>query len=299
MLCNGIAERNGICESAMRKTVLVTGATSGIGQETARQLAARGAQVIVAGRDQRKAEATVAAIRRETGNDHVDFLLADFASLAAIRGLSQQVKAHYGRLDVLVNNAGATFFRRELSEDGYEMTFAVNHLAPFLLTNLLLDTLDASAPARIVNVASDAHAAATMDLEDLQYEQGYGIMKAYSRSKLANIMFTYELARRLQGSQITVNAVHPGFVSTGMGTNNVPRWLGRIFQSITGLFARDAAQGAETVIYLADAADVEGISGLYYQDMTPIQSSALSYDEALARRLWESSAAMVDLPAAR
>jgi NAD(P)-dependent dehydrogenase (short-subunit alcohol dehydrogenase family) len=279
----------------MPKTILVTGATSGIGQETARELALRGAHVIVAGRSAEKAAETVATIRSATGNDQVDYLLADFASLDQVRGLAAQFADRYDRLDVLINNAGAVFMRRQESADGFEMTLAVNHLAPFLLTNLLLPKLKESAPARVITVASDAHTNAALDLDDLQMEQNYAIMKAYGRSKLANILFSYELARRLDSNLVTANAMHPGFVSTGMGSNNVPRWFGRLFQGFTGLFARDVAQGAETVIYLADSPQVAGVSGKYFMDKKPIASSPLSYDKALARQLWERSAALVGL----
>ena len=279
----------------MAKTILVTGATSGIGQETARRLAELGERVVVHGRSEEKARQTVSAIRQSTGNEQVDYLLADFASLDQVRDLAAQVNGRYDRLDVLINNAGAVFLRREESADGYEMTFAVNHLAPFLLTNLLLDKLRTSAPARIVTVASDAHENATLDLNDLQSEGDFSIMKNYGTSKLANILFTYELARRLDSSQVTANAMHPGFVSTGMGSNNVPRWLGRLFKAFTGLFARDVAQGAETAIFLADSPVVAGVSGKYFVDEEAVSSSNLSYDQDLARRLWVISAQMTGL----
>ncbi len=279
----------------MQKTIIVTGATSGIGKEAAREFAARGAQVVVVGRSAEKTRNTVAWIGEKTGSKQVDYLLADFSSLDEVRQLAAQFSERYGSLDVLVNNAGAVFLSRQESADGYEMTFAVNHLAPFLLTNLLLSSLQEAAPARVVTVASDAHEGASMELDNLQFEQGYSIMKAYGRSKLANILFSYELARRLEGSGITSNAMHPGFVSTGIGSNNVPGWAGGLFQRATSLFARDAAKGAETIIYLADSPQVAGVSGKYFMDEQPIQSSPITYDEALARRLWKESAAMVGL----
>jgi retinol dehydrogenase-14 len=226
-------------------------------------------------------------------------VLADFASLDSVRDMAEQIRQRYDRLDALVNNAGAYFLRRQESADGFEMTFAVNHLAPFLLTNLLVDRMQAGAPARIINVASDAHVQATMDFADLQFEQRYPSFGAYGRSKLANILFTYELARRLEGTGVTANAVHPGFVSTGMGSNNAPPWFGKIFRGITSLFARDVVEGAETVIYLADSPEVEEISGKYFVDKTAVSSSAISYDEAIAARLWDLSAQMVDLPDSR
>jgi NAD(P)-dependent dehydrogenase (short-subunit alcohol dehydrogenase family) len=279
----------------MEKTILVTGATSGIGQETARELAKQGARVIVAGRSEQKAQETVHSIRSSTGNIQVDYLLADFASLDQVRNLSEQLANRYDKLDSLINNAGAVFLRRQESVDGYEMTFAVNHLAPFLLTNLLLDKLHAGAPARIINVASDAHENATLNLDDLQSERDFSIMKTYGRSKLANILFTYELARRLDSSQVTANALHPGFVSSGLGTNNVPHWFGSLFKGFTSLFARDAAQGAETAVFLAASPLVGGVSGKYFIDEEPVRSSNLSYDQTLARRLWEISAELVGL----
>lgn len=280
----------------MNKTILVTGATSGIGQETARALAERGRRVIIAARSEDKARDTVAGIRASTGNHEVDYLLADFTSLDSVRDLAAQFLQRYDKLDALVNNAGAYFLRRQESADGYEMTLAVNHLAPFLLTDLLRERLQASAPARVVNVASDAHEQATMDFDDLQFEQRYPSFGAYGRSKLANILFTYELARRLEGTGVTANAVHPGFVSTGMGSNNVPSWLGKGFRRLTSLFARDVVKGAETVIYLADAPEVAGISGKYFVDKTAVSSSPLSYDEAAAARLWDLSAQLVTQP---
>jgi len=279
----------------MQKTIMVTGATSGIGKETAHELAIRGAQIIVAGRNKDKAEATTTWIREDTGNDRVDYLLADFASLEDVRRLADQFTQRYDRLDVLVNNAGAMFFRRKESVDGYEMTFAVNHLAPFLLTNLLLATLRTSAPARVVTVASDSHNGATLEVDNLQFEKSYSGMKAYGRSKLANILFSYELARRLEGSTVTSNAMHPGFVSTGMGSNNLPSWLAGLLPRITSPFAREVTEGADTIVYLADSSQVEGVSGKYFMDREPIRSSPLTYDEALARQLWQISARMVGL----
>lgn len=280
----------------MKKIIMVTGATSGIGKEAACELAARGAHVVLVGRSAEKAQDTAAWIGERTGGAQVDYLLADFSSLAEVRHLAAQFVERYDKLDVLVNNAGAVFRSRQESADGYEMTFAVNHLAPFLLTNLLLDSLQEAAPARVVTVASDAHEGASMEFDNLQFEQGYSIMKAYGRSKLANILFSYELSRRLEGSGITSNAMHPGFVSTGIGSNNVPGWVGGLWQRTTSLFARDAAKGAETIIYLADSPQVAAVSGEYFMDEQPIQSSPITHDEALARRLWEESAAMVGLP---
>ena len=282
-------------ERMNKPRILITGATSGIGQEAARQLALDGAEVVLAGRDPAKAAAAAALIAAQTGGPPPDTLLADFASLTAVRALAAEVLARYDRLDVLVNNAGAYYLRRQESADGYEMTFAVNHLAPFLLTNLLLPLLHENWQGRVVTVASDAHEGATIGFEDLQFEQSYASFGAYGRSKLANILFTYELARRLQGTAVTANALHPGFVSTGMGTNNVPGWLGGLFRRLTGLIARDVGEGAETVVYLASAPEVTGVSGKYFVDKTAVPSSPASYVEADQRRLWELSAEMTGL----
>ena len=274
---------------------MITGATSGIGQEAARQLALGGAEVLLVGRDQAKAAATADLIAGQTGGKPPDYLLADLSSLADVRALATETKDRYGHLDVLINNAGATFLRRRESIDGYEMTFAVNHLAPFLLTNLLLPLLHQSADGRVIAVASDAHEGAIIDFNDLQSEQAYAIMEAYGRSKLANIMFTYELARRLAGTNVTANALHPGFVSTGIGTNNVPVWAGKVFRRLTGLIARDVGQGAETVVYLATASELRGQSGEYYVDEAAVSSSPASYDEAAQRQLWQASEEMTGL----
>ena len=224
----------------------------------------------------------------------MDSLLADLSSMAEVRRLAEAFKGRYGRLDVLVNNAGAIFVRRQNTVDGYEMTFALNHLSYFLLTNLLLDLLKASAPSRIVNVASDAHEGAKLDLDNLNGGRFFTV-QAYGRSKLANILFTYELARRLEGTGVTANALHPGFVATGFGANNGA--LTRIFMRLSHLFALTPAQGADTVIYLASSPDVEGISGRYFVRRQAVPSSPASYDEATARRLWEISAQMTGLVA--
>ena len=242
------------------KVCLVTGATSGIGKVTATALAAQGAEVIIAGRNQRKAEETVSWIKSETGNNAVRYLLADFSDLDQVRELARAFKGERSRLDVLVNNAGTFFNTRHETPYGVEMTFLVNHLAPFLLTNLLLETLRDSAPARIVNVSSDGHRQDTMDFDDLGFERGYFGMKAYARSKLANLLFTYELARRLDGSRVTANALHPGHVATDMWKTNFPV-IGPALKWVMGFFALSPEQGADNTIYLASSPEVEGITG--------------------------------------
>lgn len=276
------------------KVCLVTGATSGIGRVTAAALAAQGAEVILAGRNQKKAEGTVAQIQSETGNTAVRYLLADFSDLEQVRQLASACKERAPHLDVLVNNAGAYFNMRHETAYGVEKTFLVNHLAPFLLTNLLLDRLQASAPARVVNVASDAHRYGTIDFDDLSFERGYFGMKAYARSKLANVLFTYELARRLASSQVAVNAVHPGHVATDMWKSNFPV-IGPVLKWVMGFFALTPEEGADTVIYLASSPEVEGITGEYFAHREAVPSLPLSYDEAVAQRLWAVSAELTGL----
>ena len=275
-------------QSMRGKVCMVTGATSGIGQVTAAALAMQGAHVIVVGRNRAKAQQVVGEIRRQTGNDAVWYLLADFSDLQQVRELAAAFSAQYSQLDVLVNNAGTYFNTRHPAPGGVEMTFHVNHLAHFLLTNLLLETLTASAPARIVNVTSRAHEYDNMDFDDLGFERSYFGMKAYARSKLANLLFTYELARRLAGSGVTVNAVHPGGVATDIWRTNFPV-LGPAIKWVMSLFALTPEEGADTLIYLASSPDVEGVTGKYFVEREAIASSPLSYDEQVAARLWEVS----------
>jgi retinol dehydrogenase 12 len=275
------------------KVCLITGATSGIGLVTARELARKGARVLLVGRNPAKCSDTVEQIRAQTGNREVEGLLADLSSQQQIRELASQVKARSARLDVLINNAGGMWLKRTLTVDGLEMTFAVNHLAYFLLTNLLLDTLQASAPARVVNVASEAHRKATLDFDNLQGEQSYGGWRAYCRSKLANILFTYALARRLAGTAITANALHPGWVATGFGRNN--GWRGGLLQLAASCLAIRADEGARTVLYLATSPEVNGISGQYFVRERAVPSSPASYDEAAEKRLWDVSLELTHL----
>lgn len=270
------------------KVCLVTGATSGIGKITATALAGQGAEVVISGRNQQKAKETVQRIRSETRNDAVHYLLAEFSDLEQVRALATSFKERYPQLDVLVNNAGAFFNRRRETPYGVEMTFLVNHLAPFLLTNLLLETLKSSAPARIVTVSSDAHQYATLDFDDLEFRHGYVGIKGYARSKLANLLFTYELARRLTGAGVTANAVHPGHVATDIWKTNFPL-IGPVLKWVMGLFALTPEEGADNSIYLASSPDVEGVSGRYYVKREPVESSFLSYDQSVAQRLWEVS----------
>jgi retinol dehydrogenase-12 len=273
------------------KTILITGATNGIGRVAARELARMRANVVIVGRSQTRIEETVSEIKAKTGVT-VDALKADLSLKAEVRKVAEAFKAKYTRLDVLLNNAGAIFGNRQETAEGYEMTFALNHLNYFLLTALLLETIKASAPARIINVSSDAHSGAKIDFDDLQTKRGYmiGGTTAYGRSKLMNLLFTYELARRLAGSGVTVNAVHPGLVASGFGKNN--HGLMSFAMNFVHLLAVSSEQGADTLIYLASSPEVEGVTGKYFYKRKAIQSSPESYDEAAARRLWAISEIM-------
>ena len=278
------------------RIALVTGATSGIGQETAVGLAARGAQVVLVGRDRARAEAARKDVSERSGNPRVDVLLADFASLDAVRGLAREFCERYPALHLLVNNAGIAMTERVLTVDGYESTLAVNHLAPFLLTHLLRERLLASGPARIVNVASDAHrfVPGGFDFADPMAERGFRFpkivtgMRVYGLSKLANVLFTFELARRLEGTRVTTNAVHPGGVATRLGTNN-PGLLGKVIPLAMRPFFKTPAQGAETSIYVATAPELENTSGRYFADSKEHQPTSAARDAGAARRLWNQS----------
>ena len=282
-------------EMSMRGRIcLITGATSGIGLVTARELAARGATVAIVGRNETKTRATVEAIRQQTGNAEVDYLLADLSSQAAVRGVADAFQRRYGALHVLVNNAGAVFMRRQQTADGLELTFALNHLAPFLLTNLLLDTLRANTPARVVTVGSMAHRGAHIPFDNLQQTKGrYSAFGVYGQTKLANIMFTYALARRLEGSGVTANTLHPGFVGSNFARNNGP--VMNVAMSLARPFAINVEKGAETSIYLASSPEVATMSGQYFYKCKPKRSSQASYDVAAQERLWQVSEQLTGL----
>jgi retinol dehydrogenase-14 len=277
------------------KTVLLTGATSGIGLEASLSFALMGARLIMVGRDAGKTAQKVEEVRQRSGSRTVDSLLCDISSLTQVRRLAEEFRGRYDRLHVLVNNAGSVFTKRTLTADGIESTFAVNYLGPFLLTNLLLDVLKASAPARIIIVSSSGHYSGTMDLNDLGFEHGYQIMRAYGRSKLAAVLFTRELAKRLAGMEVTVNALHPGAVATSIW-DRAPVYTRPIFSLAKRLFMISAAAGAETIVYLATSPEVEGKTGLYFEKNRPKPPSRLAQDDALAQRLWDASQRLVKLP---
>ncbi len=273
------------------KVCVVTGANSGIGKETALSLARMGATVVLVCRSESRGTAARDDIKSQTGNDAVSLLLADFSSQQQVRDLAVSILEQFDRLDVLVNNAGVTpWERRVTDENGLELIFAVNHLAPFLLTTLLLDRLQASAPARVVTVSSGAHRRVSLNFDDLQNEQRYVPFDVYSQSKLANVYFTYELARRLEGSGVTANCLHPGVVSTAL-FRDLPPLLGLAVKFARPLLL-SPAQGADTVVYLAAAPDVAEVSGRFFERREAVQSSPVSYDLEAARRLWEVSEAL-------
>jgi NAD(P)-dependent dehydrogenase (short-subunit alcohol dehydrogenase family) len=274
------------------KTVLITGGTSGIGRATAIGLAELGALVAITGRDLGRVEAAAAEIRLATGNQAIQAFAADLSSQAEVRRLAAQVLDAYPRLDVLVNNVGGFWATRHVTADGLERTFALNHLAAFLLTELLLDRLKASAPARVVTVSSGAQSLGTIDFEDLQGERQYSGQTAYNQSKLASVMFTYELARRLAGTGVTATALHPGVVSTRFGAED-PSRIFKVIVPFYRPFMKTPAQGAATSIYLASSPAVDGVTGQYFAGRKPKPSNKASYDLAAATRLWQVSAALV------
>ncbi len=277
------------------KTILVTGATSGIGLEASVTLAREGHKVVLVGRDEAKTRRTVDEVKQRSGSSNVESMLCDFASQASIRAFTEAYRAKYDRLDVLVNNAGTVNEHRTLTKDGIESTFAVNHLGYFLLTNLLLDLIVKSAPARIVVVSSAGHYRGTMDLDDLGFEKGcYGIMKAYTRSKLANVMMTRSLAKRLEGKGVTVNALHPGGVATRIW-DGAPKWSQPILSVVKKLVLITPEQGGKTLSYLATSPEVEGITGKYFEKNKQKGCAPLARDEALAEKVWVKSAELVKL----
>jgi retinol dehydrogenase 14 len=279
------------------KTVLVTGGTSGIGKATALGLARLGAHLAITGRDHGRAEDAAREIRAAAGGQ-VDAFVADLSSQSEVRRLADEVLQRLARIDVLVNNVGGYWNTRHVTADGLERTFALNHLAAFLLTSLLLDRLKRSAPARVIMVSSHVQAMGQINFDDLQGERSYSAARAYNQSKLANVLFTYELARRLKSTLVTANALHPGVVRTAFGAED-PGLIQRLFTPFMGLFLKTPAQGAATSIHVASAADLEPVTGRYFVNCKPKRSSERSYDEATGARLWRVSADLVGLrPAA-
>ena len=279
------------------KRVLITGATNGIGMQAALELAKMGAEVVIVGRAENKTRKVRSNLQALSGSSKIDMLVADLSSMDEIRRIAVEFRAKYDRLDVLLNNAGATFTEFQTSADGYEMTFALNHFSYYMLTNLLLGVLEWTAQvegeARIANVSSSAHRNGVpregLRLDNLRDRRGFSSFGSYGASKFANVLFTYELARRLEGSGVTANVLHPGFVRTGFGhnTNSVMSTLIKVLQRLIG---RSPQKGAETLVYLASSPEVRGISGNYWKDKRQQDSSPMSYDREQQRRLWEFSA---------
>ena len=269
------------------KVCLVTGATDGIGKVSARVLAEKGAKVIIVGRNPEKSATVLAELKSSSGNENIDLLMADLAVMQEVRDLAEQVISHYDRLDILLNNAGGYFAKHELTSDGLERTFALNHMSYFLLTNKLMELLKSSAPARIVNVSSDAHYGIDMEFENLNGEQEYKAWKAYQKSKLANVLFTYELLKKVP-ADITVNCLHPGFVATNFG-HNIGGFFGPVLKIAQRISAIDPEEGAKTSIFLCSAPEVKGVSGKYFYKCQPKTSSRESRNMDTGKRLWQIS----------
>jgi NAD(P)-dependent dehydrogenase (short-subunit alcohol dehydrogenase family) len=275
------------------KVCVITGATDGIGKEAAYGLALLGAKLLIHGRDPDKGTRAVAELKARSRNPAIEFLQADFGSLADVRRLAAALMERTPHIDVLINNAGGMFVNRTVSKDGYELTFAVNHLAPFLLTHLLLNALKSATQARIVTTASNAHRGATLDFDDLQATRKYAAMGAYGRSKLANILFTRALAKRLEGTTVTATCLHPGFVRTSIGRDMgaIPRGIFRLISQ----FVRSPQKGAQTLVYLASSAQVQGASGGYYFDCKLTQPAPAGQDDKAAEQLWQVSEKLVGI----
>jgi retinol dehydrogenase 12 len=274
------------------KVAVVTGASSGIGQYTALGLAKLGATVVIAARNPQRLAESAAWLRAQVPAATIEAEQVDFAALSSVRAMAARVTARHPRIAILVNNAGLVMGRRTVTEDGFEAVFQINHLAPFLLTNLLLPALKAEDKARIVTVASDASKRSIIDFDDLQLERGWGPMKVYGRSKLMNILFTVELARRLDGTGITANALHPGFVGTRIGNKGwAVDWLWALIKP----FVLSPAQGAETPVYLASSPAVATVSGQYFYKKKQIRANELAYDPVAGARLWRTSAEMTGI----
>ena len=284
-------------DSMNGKIVMITGANSGIGFETTLGLAKMGAEIIMVCRNPEKGKEALEEIKSKSGNTNIHLMITDFASLESVRKLAKDFADKYQRLDVLVNNAGFVADKRRLTVDGYESTFAVNYLAPFLLTNLLLPILKKSGKARIVNVASDAHKMGHIDFDDLMSEKNQSMINVYGNSKIAVILFTSELARRLEGTGITVNSLHPGVVHSNFASNGPSTW--KLFFKYGSMFLITPEKGAVTSIYLASSSEVEGVTGKYFDKCKPVNPSREAQDKDEAHKLWEVTEKLVSLSPAR
>jgi retinol dehydrogenase-12 len=282
-----------VTDSMKNKTVVITGATSGLGKIAAEALAGMGASLILVGRNETRGGQTVAEIKSKTGNSNLTFLTANLSSMAEVKHLASEINTRVEKIDVLLNNAGAIFMNRQTTIDGYEMTLALNHLSPFLLTNLLMNKLIGAPAARIVTVSSMAHRFANLDFNDLMSQKGYSAWRVYGTSKLANILFTYQLANNLKDTPVTANTLEPGFVKTNFGRSN--GGIYKIMVSISMILAISPEQGAKTSIYLASSPEVEGVNGKFFSNCKPVRSSASSYNEETGRRLWDSSLKLTGL----
>jgi retinol dehydrogenase-14 len=278
------------------KTVLITGGTSGIGKAAAVALAAMGAKVVVVGRNQERGKAAVEEIEAQSHNESVELMLADLSVQSEVRGLAEEFQERHDRIDVLVNNAGLVQSKRTETPDGIETTLAINHLAPFLLTKLLLERLEKSAPSRVITVSSEAQRWGTLAFEDMQSRRKYRGFPVYGMTKLSNIMFTYELAERLNGTGVTANCLHPGSVGTNFGQNN--RGPMALFFRTFKPFMHSPEQGADTLIWLASSPEVDGVSSKYFSDRKEIEAKKVAYDPAARRRLWEISEELTGLKVA-
>ena len=276
------------------RVCLITGANSGLGRATSEELARLGATVVMIARDREKGEIARSEFKKLTGNQAIDLLIADLSSFESVRTLAQEFQKNYQKLHVLINNAGLVNLRHKITKDGYETTFEVNYLSPFLLTNLLLDELKTSAPSRIVNVSSVAHYNGHINFDDLGLANNYGGMRAYSQSKLALVLFTRELAMRLKNSGVTAYSLHPGAVATNIWSR--PAGSFGFIMKVPKLFMRSPKKGAETIVYLATSEDLVNQSGEYFEDKKVKRTSEESYDEQLATRLWETSMKLCGLP---
>lgn len=277
----------------MSRIVVITGANSGMGKATSIELAKTGAVIVMLCRSKERGEEALQNVRAISGNNSVELMLCDLGSIKSIKDFCVEFKKKYQQLNVLINNAGVILPGYHQTTDGYELHFGVNHLGHFLLTNELLDIIIASAPARIINVTSDAHKTGKIYFEDVNLKKNYTFWRAYAQSKLANIMFTYELSERLKGTGVTANCLHPGAVATNMGINR-DTGFGTLITRLLRPFFQTPEQGAETAIYLATSNDIEGVTGRYFYRKRSVPSSICSYDKAIAKKLWGLSKKLVE-----